>query len=297
MIKKRPFGNTGEVVMELGLGTWALGGVGYGDVSERDAIETMEFAYQSGIRFFDTADFYGFGESEKRISRFLKRISKKDIWIATKGGLFFKDGPVRKCFSYQYLMEALEVSLKRIGVNQIDLYQLHGPNAENLAQGECVRFLEEAKKQGKIRAAGVSLYDPRELSRWLSVSAIDSFQLPYNLIDQRYKEVQDCFLKSCKALILREVFAFGFLSGKYDMNSTFPKTDHRKRFTKEAKEKIIKMKNELQKEKGWGDEECLKEALRFCLKVEEASTVLLGVKNKEQLEEHLKNYEKLKSEI
>ena len=148
-------------------------------------------------------------------------------------------------------------------------------------------------KDGQINLAGISLYNPTESLEWARESVIDSFQFPYNLIDRRLEDVLDELTKHGKALIIRSVFASGFWSGKYQADSTFSKNDHRRRFPSEDKEKMLGRIQDIQKEKGWKKEDMMKEALRFALKSDETSTVLLGVKNEEQLREHIDNYREI----
>lgn len=292
MIKRRKFGRSEVEISEISLGAWALGGVGYGKVTKKEASEVMQTAYEAGINLFDTADFYGFGESEKRISAFLKTKPKGSVLIATKGGLQFEEGPIRKDFSKKYLAEALNESLKRLEKEAVDLYQLHGPNLTDLEQGECLEFLVRAKKEGKIRWGGVSIYDPLQAIRWMSEEPIDCLQLPYNLINRRLEVVLEKIREAGKALILREVFAYGFLSGKYSETSVFPKDDHRRRFSTEEKKEILTQMKQLRDKMNWSQTELFNAALPHCLNVKEASTVLLGAKTKDQLEEHLENYKR-----
>src|SRR5438046_707382 len=124
-MKKRKLGKTGIEIPEIGMGCWAIGGVGYGPVSEEDAVRTLDAAWDGGVRLFDTADTYGEGRSENLVARFLKGKNRGDVVIASKAGVDFYHGGHKKNFDPDYLRFACEESLKRLGTDYIDLYQLH----------------------------------------------------------------------------------------------------------------------------------------------------------------------------
>src|SRR5687768_4548198 len=119
----RPFNRTGAEVSEIGLGTWQLGGADWGDVDEDRALETLRTAVECGVNFFDTADVYGMGRSEEIIGKFLRETRQK-IFVATKLGRFPEPGwPTN--FSLDSIRDHTEASLRRLGVEAIDLTQLH----------------------------------------------------------------------------------------------------------------------------------------------------------------------------
>jgi aryl-alcohol dehydrogenase-like predicted oxidoreductase len=293
MIKRRNFGNTGVEVSEISLGCWALGGNSYGPVSSEEAREVMKGALEGGIDFFDTADIYGFGESEKRIGLFLKGTGRREeVFIATKGGFNFESGPVRKDFSIPHLTRALDQSLKRLGVERVDLYQLHLPAKDDLKKGECLEFLAEAKRLGKTRFTGASLYYPGDVQDWLASLEIDSIQFPYNLIEKGLERELECFTRTGKALIVREIFACGFLFGRYSPDSAFGKEDHRRAYSREQKKEIFGKMSELQVQNNWSDKDLFENAMQLALKPRQVSSALIGVRNAGQLEEDLKIYQK-----
>lgn len=293
MIAKRKFANTDIFIPELGLGTWALGGNAYGDVSEAEALRVMERAFETGMRLFDTADFYGFGVAETRLGKFLSQASHREICLLTKGGFRFMDGPVRKDFSKLYLSQALDGSLRRLGLESVDIYLLHGPRPSDLENGECLEFLREAKRAGKIRRGGVSLFNSAETSQWLDKPEVECFELPYNLLSRNLELYAPTIRQAGKGLILREIFASGFLSGQYTADFSFPKNDHRRSFPPEALQAIRQSLDKLIEEEGIAPGELLKASLAHALSLTEASVVLLGVKSAAQLEDHLRNYESL----
>ena len=246
-MKKRKLGKTGVEIPEMGMGCWAIGGVGYGPVSERDAMSTLEVAWESGVRFFDTADTYGEGRSESLVGQFLKSKRRDEAVIATKAGVDFYPAAVwqksstqiaatghKKNFHPDYIQFACEQSLKRLGVECIDFYQLHNPNLENLKKTEIFETVLKLKQSGKIRFAGLSLHTVEEATWALENLPVDSLQLIYNILDQRMRlNVFPLAQKKGVAIIVREPLASGLLTGKYDARAEFSKDDHRRRFSRE----------------------------------------------------------------
>jgi len=293
MIRRRKFGNTGIEVSEIGLGCWALGGNSYGPVSAREAENVMAEAVRHGIDLFDTADIYGFGESENRIGSFLKGGGRrKAVFLATKGGFNFENGPVRKDFSKTHLARALDQSLERLGLETVDLYQLHLPTKRDFQRGECLEFITEAKSAGKIRFGGASLYHPADIESWITHPEIDSIQFQYNLVEGGLEEALESFGTTGKALIAREIFACGFLSGRYSPASVFGKDDHRRAYSHGQKRAIFDRIHELQVQNNWSSEELFENALDFALKPREVSCALIGARNVEQFSEDLEIYQR-----
>lgn len=295
-MNKRAFGKTGIEIPEIGMGCWAIGGVGYGPVSETDALETLQAAWEGGVRLFDTADTYGEGTSEKRVAAFLKTKQRNEYFLATKAGWDFypsalwkrASGQVtatghRKNFDPDYLRFACEQSLQRLGMNYIDLYQLHNPSLEVLKAGKAFDVLLELKKNGKIRYAGVSLHTVSEALWALENLPLDSIQVIYNILDQRMRyEVFPLALQKGVAVIAREPLASGLLTGKYQADVVFPKDDHRRRYSglklSADTVKVEKIKATL------GVLPLIESSLRFVLSESAVSCVIPGVKNRTQAE-------------
>src|SRR5438067_4671782 len=122
-MKSRPFGNTGIRVSEIGLGCWQLGGSDWGALSEEDALATLRASAESGVTFFDTSDVYGLGRSESLIGRFLQEW-KQPVFVASKLGRFPEPGWPGN-FTLESFRAHTEASLERLGVDALDLTQLH----------------------------------------------------------------------------------------------------------------------------------------------------------------------------
>ncbi len=134
-MKYRVLGKTGLKVSEIGFGAWAIGGMDWGPkVEDKEAIAALHKAIDLGVNFIDTADVYGHGHSEELIAR-VRKERKEELIIATKAGNNFYEGARHQDFSRKYLMFAVEQSLKRLGVEALDLLQLHGPDATEIQKG------------------------------------------------------------------------------------------------------------------------------------------------------------------
>ena len=225
-MKYRKFGKTDWQVSEVGLGTWALGDAAWGDVGEERAIEVLEEAINQGINFFDTADVYGDGTSEKRVGKVLER-TKDRIYVATKFGGRLNPNTAER-YTKENLERFLDRSLENLGVDTIDLVQLHCPPTEVYYRPEVFRAMEELVEEGKIRYYGVSVEKVEEGLKAIEYPRLASVQIIYNMFRQR---PADIFLERCRekdvAVIPRVPLASGLLTGKYNQNSEFPENDHR----------------------------------------------------------------------
>lgn len=302
-MKLRPLGNTGLRVSEIGFGSWAIGGNSYGEVRDCDSMEALETAWDSGVNFFDTADVYGEGHSEVLIGKFLKNKSRPDVIIATKAGWnYYGDtlkpglpgGPRpaavhRKNFSADYLGFACEQSLKRLGIETIDLYQLHNPSLEQIQNGEAVSALEKLKKEGKIRFLGISVHTEAEALAALEDPRVDALQVILNFLDQRMTEkVLPKALVRGVGILAREPLASGLLTGKYAPDHEFPKKDHRRRWSPE-KRSIDWQKIQCFHRGLSGLEISLSQAaLEYILDVKAVSAVIPGAKTRDQVLDNLK---------
>jgi len=225
-MRKRLFDDTGMSVSEIGLGAWQLGGTEWGDISEEDSLLTLRAAVENGITFFDTADVYGLGRSEELIGKFLKYCPEK-IFVATKLGRFPKPGWPQN-FSLQAFRAHAEGSLRRLGVDALDLIQLHCLPIEVLRQGEVFEWLRQLRQEGKIRHFGVSVESMEEAQISIEQSDLTSLQIIFNIFRQKpIAALFDQAQAKKVALIVRLPLASGLLSGRYTKDTKFPKGDHR----------------------------------------------------------------------
>lgn len=224
-MKFRNFAGNGEPVSEIGLGTWQLG-ADWGDVDDATAERILAQAVDSGVTFFDTADVYGKGLSETRIGGFIKSHAKK-LFIATKLGRFPEPGGDEN-FSLKQFRLHTENSLRRLGVDALDLTQAHCLPTEILKQGDLFEWLRTLKREGKIRRFGLSVESMEEAKICLEQDGVSSLQIIFNIFRQKpVAELFDQAKAKGVALIVRLPLASGLLSGKFKSVSTFPGNDHR----------------------------------------------------------------------
>lgn len=227
-MQTRTFGATGRDVSEIGLGTWQLGG-GWGEVSEADAMATLRAAYDGGVTFFDTADVYGGGRSERLIGRFLQEVpeARGRVFVATKLGRGAQPGGAGN-FTREAVRAHTEASLRRLGVDALDLTQLHCVPTEVLGRGEMFGWLDELKAEGKIKAYGASVESMHEALLCLDHGGCAALQIIFNVLRQKpIEELFELAQEARVALIVRLPLASGVLAGKMTKETTFPKNDHR----------------------------------------------------------------------
>ena len=168
----------------IGLGTWAIGGWMWGGTDEARSIATIRAAVERGITLIDTAPVYGFGRSEQIVGKALSEGGlRQRVHIASKLGIAWKDGRPYRDSSPARIRREIEDSLRRLRTEVIDLYQVHWPDPTTPI-AETARALEELRRQGKIRAIGVSNYRPAQMDAFREVAKLDSVQSPYNLFER-----------------------------------------------------------------------------------------------------------------
>ncbi len=287
-MKYRTLGRTGLKISEVGFGGWAIGGSSYGPTDDKVSLRAIKFAADHGITFFDTADIYGDGHSEKLIGEALKGTRDKFI-IATKVGWDFYHGGTRKSFDPEYIRFAVRESLKRLGTDYIDLYQLHNPKLDQIKEGRFYGVLDELVKEGKIRCYGISIHNTDEGEAVLAGGKADAIQLILNIMDQRPMEKVLPKAKDLKVgIIAREPLNCGMLTGKYAAGHEFPKTDHRRRWQSDKIAGDIKRLEEIKAIVKHSKASLVQAALEFVLAQQEVSVVIPGAKTEEHVNEHIR---------
>lgn len=209
MLKKRKLGSSELSVTELGLGCMSIG------TEEKKAREIIETALEEGINYFDTADLYDFGENEKIVGAALKDVREKVI-IATKVGNRWQ--PDKSGWSWDpsklYIKEAVKQSIKRLGTDYIDLYQLHGGTIEDRID-ETIEAFEELKSEGYIHYYGISSIRPNVIREYVKKSHIVSVMMQYSILDRRPEEEALPYLHEHGiSVVTRGPLAKGLLSDK-----------------------------------------------------------------------------------
>ncbi len=290
-MKTRIFGRTGRAVGEVGLGTWQLG-ANWGNVTEEAALATLRAAYEAGTTFFDTADVYGTGRSETLIGRFLKE-TKAPVYVATKFGRFNPPGWPGN-FTRAAVREHTEASLRRLGLETVDLTQLHCLPLEVMRRGEIFEWLRELKQEGKIRDFGASVESMEEAQLCLRVDGLAALQIIFNIF--RQKPISTLFAEAKRrqtALIVRLPLASGLLAGKMTQATTFAADDHRNFNADGQQFNVGETFAGLPFAKGVELTDALRPlvpagatlaefALRWCLDFDAVSVIIPGAKNPEQ---------------
>ena len=224
-MKYRTLGRTGWRVSEISFGAWAIGSA-WGKVDDTESLAALHTALDGGVNFFDTADVYGDGHSERLLAKF-RRERKEIFYIATKAGRRLNphtaDG-----YNRANLTAFIERSLKNLETDTIDLLQLHCPPGEVLYRPEVFGILDDLVKAGKLRHYGVSVEKVEEALKAIEFPGVQTIQIIFNLFRQRPAELFFPEAHRRKVGILARVpLASGLLSGKITRESTFAKDDHR----------------------------------------------------------------------
>ena len=224
-MKYRPFGRTAWQVSEIGLGAWQIG-ADWGNVSEADALDALRAAIDLGVNFIDTADVYGDGRSERLVGKVIKEYRQR-IYVATKAGRRLKPH-VAEGFTRENLTAFVERSLTNLGVDALDLLQLHCPPTQVYYMPEVFGVLDDLTAAGKLRHYGVSVEKVEEAVKALEYPDVQSVQIIFNVFRQRPAGLFFELAKKHQVGVLARVpLASGLLSGRMTSQTTFPADDHR----------------------------------------------------------------------
>jgi aryl-alcohol dehydrogenase-like predicted oxidoreductase len=292
----REFGSTGMQVSEISLGTWQLGGKWGSVYNGQNALKTLETAYEQGINFFDTADVYNNGESERSIGKFMRGKEGK-VFVATKCGRQITPH-VSAGYTCEAIAEYTEDSLRRLGVDTLDLIQLHCPPTDVFYRPEIFETLQKLQDSGKIRHFGVSIERVEEGLKAMEYQGMSSIQVIYNMFRQRPSELLFPLAKEKGVgIICRVPLASGMLTGKFSADSVFGASDHRffnrhgesfdkgETFSGVDYQLGIQAVDELKKM--FGVDQLTKVALRWILMQDAVSCVITGASNPDQIKENV----------
>ena len=238
----RRLGNSGLKVSVIGFGAWAIGGWMWGGTDQKDALAAVQEAIEAGITTIDTAPVYGFGLSEEIVGEAIKgKRNKVQIltkyglrWDTQKGHHYFdtQDAQGRPIELHRYagkkdVIQECENSLKRLGTDYIDLYQIHWPDPTTPIE-ETMLVVEKLIQDGKVRAAGVCNYSVEQMELAEKVLVLSSGQIPYSMVNRgAEKELIPYCIKNNKGVIAYSPLQRGLLTGKIGMNHEFAPGDHR----------------------------------------------------------------------
>jgi aryl-alcohol dehydrogenase-like predicted oxidoreductase len=221
----RKLGKTGWEVSPVSFGAWAIGG-DWGHVEDEKSLAALHRAVDLGVNFFDTADVYGDGRSEKLLAR-LRQERSETIYIATKAGRRL-DPHVAGGYNRQNLTNFVERSLVNLQTESVDLLQLHCPPTEVYYRPEVFDVLDDLVREGKIQHYGVSVEKVEEALKAIEYPNVKTVQIIFNIFRQRPSEL---FFGEAKrrniGILARVPLASGLLTGKMTPNTEFPADDHR----------------------------------------------------------------------
>jgi aryl-alcohol dehydrogenase-like predicted oxidoreductase len=295
-------GDRGPKVSSIGFGAWAIGGMNWGKTDDKQSRTAIHAALDHGVTLIDTADVYGFGHSEDLIAQVIQERGKGDVKIATKVGndFYFASkeddtgyGAIRQNYDPDYLIFAVEQSLKRLNLETLDILQLHSPDLDKLEKEEPWEVLTKLKDQGKIIHAGFSIQSFKEteqahlLDRYHTL--IDCIQVRYNLLERDAEKV--LFPKAQKygiGVIVRIPLLFGFLSGKFDKSSKFGPDDHRHmNLSADKLENYLYLLQQMQVIfDRYSEQSKAQVSLRFCLSHAACQVAIPGAKTAQQVIEN-----------
>lgn len=226
-MKYRKFSDLGWNVSEVGLGCWQIGWAWGEMVSERTARELLKKAVEQGVNFFDTSDAYGDGRSEQLLSELIKSTSEK-LFVTTKVGRRNRGTNLPRGYKENHIEEFVDRSLIKLGIDCIDLLQLHCPPSEVCSEKETYEMLDDIVKKGKIAHYGVSVWKISDAMEAIQFPNVKSIQLVFNIFRQKPAEA---FLKEAKkrniGIIARGPLASGLLTGEINQETKFREDDHR----------------------------------------------------------------------
>lgn len=273
----------------LGLGGCPLGGHGWGDVDDQQSIRAVHAALDAGINFFDTADVYGLGHSERLLSTALGS-RRNDVLIGTKFGVRrTPEGSTIRDIRPAYLVEALEASLRRLRVECLSLYSVHWPDGTTPVE-EAVDALERCRQQGKIEAIGVCNFNAEQLEAACSVAAIATNQVQYSLVEESAAAaVASVSRRLGVPLTTWGSLGQGILSGKFDAATRFNASDRRHRYPNFIGERFqhnLRLAECLKSIAGRLQKTPSQVALRWLLDTPGVGCVLFGAKTAAQVREN-----------
>ena len=293
-MQRRRLGNTELELTTIGLGTWAIGGgdwkFGWGPQDPSKAIDGLLAGLELGINWIDTAPVYGDGASERLVGKALQQAARTDVLIATKcSRKVLPDGSVHGVLDAESVKSECEQSLKRLGVDVIDLYQMHWPEPDPQIE-EGWEAMIDLKQKGKVRDIGVSNFDVSQMERLEKMHPVASLQPPYNMFQ---REAEDTLFSYCAlhrmGIVCYSPLAKGLLSGAMTRAraATFDPSDHRSRdprFASPQLEANLQIVDRLQSLAENHSRSVGELAIAWTLHRTEVTAAIVGVRSRAQIE-------------
>jgi aryl-alcohol dehydrogenase-like predicted oxidoreductase len=284
----RPFGTTGIEVSAIGFGAWGIGQSQWIGAEDDESLRALEHAIASGVNFIDTARAYGDGHSERLVGRVVSAASER-VYVATKvpplNGIWPAPAGVSVDEAYpgHHVRRSTEESLENLGLEALDLQQLHVWQDDWIGHGDWLETVGELRDEGKIRHFGVSVNDhqPQTALRAVREGIVDSVQVIHNVFDQ---SPADELLPACEehgvGVIVRVALDEGGLTGRIKADSEFPDGDFRNRYFRgDRRREVERRATAIAEELGIETDELAAAALRFVLSEPAVSTVIPGMRS------------------
>lgn len=293
-IEKRQLGKSGIEVTKIGVGLWAIGGDEWGPVEDQESLDMISAALDMGINFFDTADVYGSGHSEKLLGRAMK--GRRDAFVvASKIGWvgFDRENNVSAYDTVEKLIAGVECNLKRLQTDYIDLMQSHINFREDHME-VFVEGFQKLQQQGKIRAYGVSTSDFEYLKAFNKDNQASTLQIDYSILNRTpEKEIFPYTIEKDIGVLVRGPLAMGILTGKFDENTTFEEGDFRQNWVENEDEHQVFL-NDLEKVERLKpleneDRSLAQLAIQFVMHHSAVTVAIPGAKRISQLKENVKS--------
>jgi aryl-alcohol dehydrogenase-like predicted oxidoreductase len=292
----RILGTSGLELTTIGLGTWAIGGgdwkFGWGPQDEDAAVKAVVRAVELGVNWVDTAAVYGNGRSEELVGKALRQLGPaRRPLVATKCSRVIQpDGSIEGVLKRDSIIRECESSLKRLGVDVIDLYQLHWPLPEEDFE-EGWQTLVDLRKQGKVRHIGVSNFSVEQLKRIMPIAPVESLQPPYSMIRP---EIENETLPYCGenriGVVCYSPMGKGLLTGKFSREraDSLPESDHRSRdpmFSGKNLEANLQLVEGLQRLAARHNKNVAELAIAWTLRRPEVTSAIVGARRPDQIEQ------------
>jgi len=303
----RKLGNTDLELSVITFGSWAAGGWMWGGSDEKEAINAIRAAYNEGVSSIDTAPIYGQGHSEILVGKAIKDLNRDNVQILTKFGMRWddhqgefgfksKDNNGRDIDIYKYagresIIKECEDSLRRLGTDYIDLYQIHWPDSTTPIE-ESMEAVQKLIDDGKVRYAGVCNYNAEQMKEARKYIHLASNQVPYSMVKRDIEdEVIPYTLTHDMGILAYSPMERGLLTGKMKPGHVFSEGDHRSNIHYFKDENLTTVSSFLEKIKPLADERNMKVSqlvLRWTLDQPGITIALVGARNAEQAVENAK---------
>ncbi len=288
-MRYRKLGRTGFHVSEMGYGAWGIGGTQWLGGDDRESLHALRHAIELGLNFIDTALAYGDGHSEQLVGEVVRETDHK-IYVASKVPPKNQLWPaqsgvgINEVFPYDYVIASTERSLKNLGLDTIDLQQLHVWNPEWIDRDDWKRAFEDIRKSGKAQAVGVSINDhqPDSALELIKTGLVDTVQVIYNIFDQSpEKNLFPLAVERNIGVIARVPLDEGALTGKVDQYTQFAPADFRAGYFKgDRKKQVAEHVAAIQRDLHITNGAMPEVALRFCLSPAAVSSVIPGMRTR-----------------